>query len=128
MKSTEDRLDAVKGEVISLKMSLQYTQNDVEDLKDKDNSVASTEKKLDALETILDYLENQSRRNNIRSDGIPEGPRQSKISWRSSLTLPRQSSREPIVLVLGYLAPTDRLWSNLTSLKTVTTSSAMVKT
>ena len=66
--------------MVSLKMSLQHTQNDVEDLKDKDNSVASTEKKLDALETILDYLENQSRRNNIRSDGIPEGPRQSKIS------------------------------------------------
>ena len=56
MKSIEDRLVAVKGEVISLKMSLQYTQNDVEDLKDKDNSVASTEKKVDALETKLDYL------------------------------------------------------------------------
>ncbi|KAJ8360652.1 hypothetical protein SKAU_G00171770 [Synaphobranchus kaupii] len=60
MDSTNERLDSMNRSIQELKDSIQYTQRDVEKMKLK-----------------ADYLENQSRRNNLIFDGIKESARES---------------------------------------------------
>ena len=62
-----------------MKTSLQYTQKDVEELKPIHIKLGAVNKELDIISNDLalhsqkmEYLENQSRRNNIRVNGIPE--------------------------------------------------------
>ena len=62
-----------------MKTSLQYTQKDVEELKPIHAKLEDVNKELDKISKDLashsqkmEYLENQSRRNNIRVNGIPE--------------------------------------------------------
>ena len=68
-----------------IKTSLQFTQKDVDDNKSKILEVEQKisiksemlDKALEGLEDLEnrnDYLENQSRRNNIKVYGIPEAP------------------------------------------------------
>ena len=76
-------LKALKKDVNDLKASIQFTQKDVDENKQKVSEIAVTIaaqatalndvfKGLDELEGKSDYLENQSRRNNIKVFGIPE--------------------------------------------------------
>ena len=62
-----------------MKTSLQYTQKDVDELKPFHVKLEDVNKDLDKISKDLashsqkmEYLENQSRRNNIRVKGIPE--------------------------------------------------------
>ena len=62
-----------------MKISLEFTQKDVEELgkmapklKDAEIEINSLQKTLDDCNHNIEYLENQSRRNNIRISGIPE--------------------------------------------------------
>lgn len=89
MKSTNDRVDkfmiGTAKELESLKNSLEYTQKDTHeiqkqlaesksDLADL-HAIAETHKsQIKQLFDQTDYLENQSRRNNLRIDGIKENP------------------------------------------------------
>lgn len=81
--STNTRMDTVMRDVQDLKTSIQFTQKEVDDLKinkakqsEHDKSIQSDIMKMcDSLLIITDkmeYLEGQSRRNNLVIDGIEE--------------------------------------------------------
>ena len=84
--SSNKRCDDLNREVQDLKRSLEYSQKEVDELKTTLESLTSgTIKHLQSNTESLkadnkqwmakvDYLENQSRRNNIVVDGIPESP------------------------------------------------------
>lgn len=83
--STNTRLDAITRDLQEIKTSLQFTQKDVDDLKadhtklaERCNTMQSDIFKVcDGLLTITDkmeYLEGQTRRNNLVFDGIVESP------------------------------------------------------
>ncbi len=85
MDSTNTRLDALSRELQDIKVSLQYTQKDVDDIKknnanqaERCNATQSDLYKMcDSLLAVTDkmeYLEGQSRRNNLVIDGITESP------------------------------------------------------
>ena len=72
-------------DIIELKSSLQYTQKEVSEIKQNLNTNHDQRlaadwllQKIDAdvnrVDDTADYLENQSRRNNLRVDGVKEKP------------------------------------------------------
>lgn len=78
LSSVNSRVDNLVKTVESIKSSLEFTQKDIADF---DPRLAEAEKELKSLQSSLEdqgskmeYLENQSRRNNIRVSGIPEEP------------------------------------------------------
>ncbi|XP_019631891.1 PREDICTED: uncharacterized protein LOC109475612 [Branchiostoma belcheri] len=83
MDSTNKRMDNLIREVQEIKDSLQYSQAEIQDHKSRQHDLSlhikEVEAKMDRLgadmNTIAhksDYLENQSRRNNILFDGVPD--------------------------------------------------------
>ena len=79
VKALTSRVDNLVYTVESLRASLEVSQRDIEALQPLDKSLKTTEKDVQALKDELgrqdgkmEYLENQSRRNNIRVNGIPE--------------------------------------------------------
>ena len=73
------RIDKVVKSVAELKASLEYSQHDIDDLMEAAEAIDDMEEELEDIqrglqkhEEKLEYLENQSRRNNIRIDGILE--------------------------------------------------------
>ena len=83
MNNTNSRLNGILKDVEDLKVSLQYTQKDVDQLKESCNKLSSEGKTFEGdihrlAESLLsmdyksDYLEGQSRRNNLIIDGILE--------------------------------------------------------
>ncbi|XP_035686738.1 uncharacterized protein LOC118422958 [Branchiostoma floridae] len=88
MTSTNNRFDNLVREVQELKSSLQFSQHEVDTLKTKLNEANSEITNLKAtiddqaknpkslqmpdMEKKMDYLENQSRRNNVVIDGIED--------------------------------------------------------
>eukprot|EP00112_Aurelia_sp_Birch-Aquarium-sp1_P015482 Seg3433.4 transcript_id=Seg3433.4/GoldUCD/mRNA.D3Y31 product="hypothetical protein" protein_id=Seg3433.4/GoldUCD/D3Y31 len=78
-------LKTLRRDVEDIKASLQYTQKDVDDSKNKILDVEQRismksdllDEAVDGIEDLQiknDYLENRSRRNNIKVYGIPEAP------------------------------------------------------
>lgn len=87
-----DSTNKLVKEVQELKSSLQYSQKEIDDLKVANSintsAVTSMSTKHDELKEALanlalkaDYIENQSKRNNIVIDGIPDVPTE---SWDES--------------------------------------------
>lgn len=83
MDNFSNRIDGLLKDVQSIKDSLQFSQREIDDLKSDSSNhsqeIENLENKVDALQADLgmatdkqDYLENQSRRNNIRIDGLKE--------------------------------------------------------
>ena len=79
LSSVNTRIDKVVKSVAELKTSLEYSQQDIDDLKEAADAIDDMEEELEDIERglhkyeeKLEYLENQSRRNNVRIDGIPE--------------------------------------------------------
>lgn len=79
VNSLSTRVDNVVKTVESLKASLEFTQKNVAELKPLQEQLVATNNDVKKLNTdltskalSLEYLENQSRRNNIRVSGIPE--------------------------------------------------------
>ena len=79
--SVNHRVDDLVKTVAEVKSSLEYTQRDVDDLgqmaaklKDAEEEIGTLQTELRTQDSKLEYLENQSRRNNIRVSGIPESP------------------------------------------------------
>lgn len=73
------RISSLEKETGDLKSSLEFSQKDIDDLKQSlpklqelDAAINDIEDQMDCHEDHLEYLENQSRRNNVRVDGIPE--------------------------------------------------------
>ena len=81
--SLQTRLDDVVRPVQEIKTSLEFTQKNVKELETLHSSIAKTNEDVKRLNAdlsshslSLEYLENQSRRNNIRVNGILESPRE----------------------------------------------------
>ncbi len=85
LDSTNQRLDTLTREVQEIKTSIQFTQKEVDDIKISNTDQADHGKALqvdimkicDSLLVLtdkLEYLEGQSRRNNLVIDGIIETP------------------------------------------------------
>lgn len=85
MDSTNSRLDTINKEVQEIKTSIQFTQKEVDDIKagnkaqlEASNSMQTDIMRIcDRLSTVTDkmeYLEGQSRKNNLVFDGIDEVP------------------------------------------------------
>ena len=83
MQSLSMRLDEVVKSVQSIKTSLGFTQKNMEELKPVQAELIKTNKEIERLNSnlssqslSLEYMENQSRRNNIRVNGILESSRE----------------------------------------------------
>ena len=79
LSSINTRIDKDVKSVAELKASLEYSQQDIEDLMEAADAIDEMEEELEDIqhglykhEEKMEYLENQSRRNNVRIDGIPE--------------------------------------------------------
>ena len=98
--NTNSRIDKfvkeTTKEICEIKSSLEYTQKEVDDIKTAAQTTASNaslvatrvEKAQQAMKELtqdVDYLENQSRRNNLRIDGIPESPNESWADTKASV-------------------------------------------
>lgn len=89
----DSAISAVRIEIDELKRSLEFSQAEIEDIKANcrpihatDDSVAvdrieRVERTLEDMSKHVDYLDNQSRRNNVRIDGLSEDPGE---SWEVS--------------------------------------------
>lgn len=99
MDSVNNRIDGIFGQLGELRGTLTSVQKDVAALvdKDKDRSkeAVDLQERLDQIESHADYLENQSRRNNLRIDGIFENP---KETWEVT----ESKVRETLVSALGF--------------------------
>ena len=83
VKSLTARVDDIVNSVASIKASLEYSQKDIEELKPLASKLEEINNEIDQLNSDLseqelkaEYLENQSRRNNIRVKGIPESEKE----------------------------------------------------
>ena len=83
MDSVKEGIKSLKQSVDEMKQSLHYTQKDIDDLKTKtekieektknvDKSTANSQMDIEDLYNEQEYLENQSRRNNVKVLRIPE--------------------------------------------------------
>ena len=73
------RIASSEKETGILENSLEFSLKDIDDLKpsllklqELDSAIEEIQDDLDHQEEQMEYLENQSRRNNVRVDGIPE--------------------------------------------------------
>ena len=81
MDSVNTRIDNLMKDVQSVKSSLEFTQAQVEELITSDLRVKEVKVQIENLGNKLDDLENRSRRNNLRFEGIPESPNE---TWQES--------------------------------------------
>ena len=83
VQSLSMRLDEVVKSVKSMRTSLEFTQKNTEELKPVQAELIKTNKEIERLNSdlssqslSLEYMDNQSRRNNIRVNGILESSRE----------------------------------------------------
>ncbi|MCP4483312.1 MAG: hypothetical protein GY823_01945 [Flavobacteriaceae bacterium] len=102
----KEELRSIKKDLTDLKVSLQFTQNKFDESEKK---VAAIEQKVkkqsenlfdlndhaDSSDEQLEYLENQSRRSNIRIVGVPE---QAAESWDDTETKVKEVIKEKLGL------------------------------
>ena len=81
MDSVNSRIDNLMKDVQSVKSRLEFTQAQVEELITSDLRVKEVKVQIEDLGNKLDDLENRSRRNNLRFEGIPESPNE---TWQES--------------------------------------------
>ena len=88
VNSLNARIDDVLSSVSSIKASLEYSQKEIEDLKlleaklldEAYETVDKIVSDIKAQQLKTEYLENQSRRNNIRVNGIEESVKETLVS------------------------------------------------
>ena len=88
--------------VSELKASLEYSQQDIDDLMEAADAIDDMEEELEDIqcglhkrEEKLERLENQSRRNSIRIDGIPQ---EDNESWLNNETKVKEALHEKLNL------------------------------
>lgn len=78
MDSVSDRVDKLLVQVTEVKISVAGLSSKVDDQRSSSVAIqeelVKADQKLSEIESQADYLENQSRRNNLRLEGIPEAP------------------------------------------------------
>ena len=102
----KDELKVIKSEISDLKVNLQFTQAQVEDDRKKANSMDTKialhsenfnviNDHADKLESQLEYIENQSRRNNIKILGIDEDKDEEK-TWDDTEEVVRKALKDKL--------------------------------
>ena len=102
----KDELKCVKKDILDLQQSLSFSQGQLNSsmkrldhvekkLQDNDKFFRDTSDSLDAMDSELEYLENQSRRNNIRITGVPEDTQNEK-SWDDTENIVKQLIKEKL--------------------------------
>lgn len=97
MKSFQDRYDNMHTLVIDLKHSVEFAHREIDDIKKKCTDDAGSYTKheeeinnlsgvLETLQDKVDYIENQSRRNNVRFDGVEESPKETWDDTEKKIT------------------------------------------
>ena len=81
MDFVNTRIDNLMKDVQSVKSSLEFTQAQVEELITSDLRVKEVKVQIEDLGNKLYDLKNQSRRNNLCFEGIPESPNE---TWQES--------------------------------------------
>ena len=112
----ETRLNIFQKDASDLKASLEFSQKDIDELKPCKSKLDEIEADVDDMNNSfnyhidkLEYLENQSRTNNIKRDGLVEveeneswnttAEKRNKFSQKSSTLLIAPTSNALIVLV-----------------------------
>ena len=96
LSSINTRIDKVVKSLAELKTSLEYSQLDIDDLFESTDELAEIEDELEGKhEDKMEYLENQSHRNNIRIDGITE---EGNETWLETETRAKQVLKEKLNL------------------------------
>ena len=102
LTSVNMRIDSVVNSVGELKASLEFSQGDIDDLQESVAKITDMEEEFDDIQQCLDkheekivYLENQSRRGNIRIDGIPE---ETNESWSTTEGIVKNVLKEKLHL------------------------------
>ena len=110
--SMNRRFDAFFSETVTnfteLKASLQFAQIELHEIKNEMHQNINTGKKIAAIEaelkrldTATDYMENQSRRNNLRMDGVRERPGD---TWAETEEAVRRTLQEQLKLPAQQVA------------------------
>ena len=96
------RLDIYEKDTSDLKVSLEFSQKDIKDLKPCSSRLHEVEEEIEKMCGSLDYhtdkieyLENQSRRSNIRIDGIRE---EEAETWDNTETKVKEILKEKLNL------------------------------
>ena len=95
MNGINARMDDLEKSLSDIKASLEFSQIEIEDLKPLRPKLKDAEQNLIGVHNSMEYLENQSRRNNIRVSGIPESPGE---TWTDS----ENKVKEAIKSSLGW--------------------------
>ena len=102
LSSVNVRIDKVVKSVAELKASLEYSQKDIDDLMESADAIGNMDKELEDIqrglykhEEKLECLENQSRRKNIRVDGILE---EDNESWPNTEAKVKEALHEKLSL------------------------------
>ena len=102
MDSVNGRIDSVLTQVVEAKTALNTVTERLNALACKDEEVAVSikdiQERLEKVDSHADYLENQSRRNNLRVDGVAKDPRE---SWEAS----EVKIKDLLVTSLGFSVP-----------------------
>ena len=93
------RVDDLVKTVAALKASIEFTQGEVADLKPVETKLRDAEKDIEVVKhsitlhkNKMEYMENQSRRNNIRINGVPEAL--DGETWESAESKAKEAIRE----------------------------------
>lgn len=97
LSSVNTRIGKVFKSVAELKASLEYSQQDIDDLKGAVDAINDIEEKLEGIQRSLHKqdkkleYENQSQRNDVRIDGIPK---EDNEIWMNTETKVKEVLRE----------------------------------
>ena len=103
LSSVNIRIEKVVKSVAELKASLEYSQQDIDDLKEALDATDDMDGELEDIQRglrkhekkKLENLENQSRRNNVRIDRIPE---EDNETWLNTETKAKEVLQEKLNL------------------------------
>ena len=96
------RIASSEKETSDLRTSLEFSQKDIDGMKpsllklqELDSAIEEIQDDLNHQEEQMEYLENQSRRNNVRIDGIPE---EDNETWETNETKVKQVLKDELNL------------------------------
>lgn len=105
ISSLTTRVEDVVQNLDTIKASLEYSQREIEQLKPVEGRLSILSVEVDKLSSDLveqdlktEYLENQSRRNNIRVSGIPESA--GKETWEEAESKVQKAVEEKLGIKL----------------------------
>ena len=106
LQDVKEDIKSIRKDITDLQASLQFTQAKFDDNNQKMEQIGVTlsmhsenlndiNQQADQVDNQLEYLENQSRRNNIRITGIPED-KDNEQSWDDTEVVVKQSIKDKL--------------------------------